>query len=140
MDSTEWNAIVNDLSFQNEPENSCFDGILSVLIQYIKGYVCLANEGTFYASEPTSEAINEVQYGVCVKSSHFNEPSMTCYTGNRLTVLFFLAPNFLIGLFGMWNKNKKCRIDVFEVFLMRSWVGVLFRFISFLVLISSCNH
>ena len=24
MDSTEWNAIVNDLSFQNEPVNSCF--------------------------------------------------------------------------------------------------------------------
>lgn len=114
MDSTEWNAIVNDLSFQNEPVNSCFDVKLSLLIQYNKGYVCLAFEGGFYAIKPTSEAINEVHYGVCVKSSHFNEPSMTCYTSNRLTVLFFLAPNFFNRPF--WDvktKIKNVRFDVF---------------------------
>lgn len=114
MDSTEWNAIVSDLSFQNEPVNSSSNGKLSVLVHYVKGDVCVADEWSFYAVQPTSEAINEVHYGVCVKSSHFNEPSMTCYTSNRLTVLFFLAPNFFNSSF--WDvetKIKNVRSDVF---------------------------
>lgn len=67
----------------------------------------------FFRREPTSEAINEVHYSVCVKSSYFNEPSMTCRTSNRPTVLFFLAPNFLlpVGLFLGCGEESKIKSD-----------------------------
>lgn len=58
---------------------------MTLLTHLIKIQVRLASEEwSFYGDEPTSEAINEVHYGVCVKSSYFNEPSMTCCTSNRL--------------------------------------------------------
>lgn len=62
----------------------------------------------FYAGEPTSEAINEVHHSICVKSSHFNEPSMTCCTSNRLGVILFSAEFFIFScaMFGMWSGSK----------------------------------
>lgn len=85
------------------------------------------NDWCFCAVEPTSVAINEVHYKVCVKSSYFNEPSMTCCTCNRLTVYSFWGGFFsTLGLiFGGVEESKIRNNQLFNMTILTAFFSVL---------------
>lgn len=68
----------------------------------------MREHGVFMKYKPTSKAINEA---VCVKSSYFNEPSMTCCKSNRLSVLYVLFYKTEILPDNFWDVQGKNKIN-----------------------------